>query len=323
MNLGQLASAALMALALLGPAPATAQTYPAKPIRFIVPYAPGGSTSNVARMVAQNLTEKWGQPVVVENRPGGNTVIGSEALVKSPPDGYTILLVANTHAINPSLIGNLPYDPIKDFTPVATLVTSRLVLVVHPSVGAESLAEFIARGKAKPGQFNFGSASTGGATHLAGELFSSVAGVRAIHVAYKGTAPMLTDLLGGRLQFALDTPVTSIPHVRSGRLKALAITGKARLAALPEVPTFAEAGLPEYEIDVWMAVLAPARTPLPVVASLNTEIGRILALQPVQETLLNQGMEALISSPEKLAAMINSDIAKFAAVVRNANIKLD
>lgn len=314
---------AVAVLACALPALACAQSYPAKPIRFIVPYTPGGSTSNVARLVAQHLSESVGQPVVVDNRPGGNTVIGTEGLAKSPPDGYTILLVANTHAISPSLIAKLPYDPVRDFTPVATLVTTRLVLVVHPSLTANSLHEFLALAKARPGQLNFGSASMGGATHLAGELFNSVAGVRTVHVAYKGTAPMLTDLLGGRLQFALDTPITSIPHVRAGRLRALAITGKGRLAALPEVPSFEEAGLPAYAMEVWFAVLAPARTPQPIVARLNAEINRILTLAPVRETLLNQGLETYLSTPEQLDALIRSDIDKFAGVVRAADIKLE
>lgn len=311
------------ALAWALPVLVCAQSYPAKPIRFIVPYAPGGSTSAVARLVAQHLTEALGQPVLVDNRPGGNTVIGTEALAKSPPDGHTILLVANTHAINPSLIARLPYDPVGDFTPVATLVTTRLVLVVHPDVPAQTLRDFIAFAEERPGQLNFGSASAGGATHLAGELFNSIAGVRTVHVPYKGTAPMLADLLGGRLQFALDTPITSMAHVRAGRLRALAITGKGRLAALPQVPSFEEAGLPAYEMEVWFAVLAPARTPQPAVARLNAEINRILGLAQVGETLLNQGLETYVSTPEQVDALIRSDIARFGALVRAANIKLE
>lgn len=299
------------------------QGYPNKPIRFIVPYAPGGSTSNVARLIGQKLTEAWGQQVIIDNRPGGNTVIGSEALAKSPPDGYTISLAASTHATIPHLLASLPYDPIKDFTPVATLVTTQLVLVLHPSVPANNLQEFIALAKSKPGQLNFASVGTGSSTHLAGELFNIVAGVKMQQVPYKGTAPALTDLIGGQVQLNFDTPITSIPHIKSGKLKAIAITGKTRLAALPQVPTFAEAGLPNYDFQIWMGVLAPAGTPKEIVNKLNTEIAKILTMPDMKEKLVSQGLDPLISTPDQFAALIKSDMTKFGQVIKTANIKLE
>lgn len=301
----------------------TAQTYPARPIRFIVPYAAGGSTSHVARVVAAKLTESWGQQVLVDNKPGANTVIGSEALVRSPPDGYTISLAASTHTTVPHLITNLPYDPVKDFTPVASMVTTQLVLVLNPAVPANNVREFIALAKAKPDTLNFAAVGTGSSTHLAAEVFKSVTGVRMQHVPYKGTAPALTDLIGGQIQLNFDTPVTSIPHVQSGRLKALAITGKTRLAALPDVPTFAEAGLPEYDFQIWMGVLAPAGTPRDIVDKLSAEIGRILALPDVKQQLASQGLDVTYRTADQFNALIRADLERFGKVIKAAGIKIE
>ncbi len=301
----------------------TAASYPNKPIRFIVPYAPGGSTSYVARLVAAKLTESWGQQVLVDNKPGANTVIGSEALAKSPPDGYTISLAASTHATVPHLIAKLPYDPVRDFTPVGGMVTTQLVLVLHPTVPANNLREFIALAKAKPDTLNFAAVGTGSSTHLAAEVFKSVAGVKMQHVPYKGTAPALTDLIGGQIQLNFDTPVTSIPHLQSGRLKALAITGKARLATLPDVPTFAEAGLPEYDFQLWFGVLAPAGTPKDIVDKLSAEIGRILALPDVAQQLAGQGLDVAYRTPDQFSAMIRADLERFGKVIKAAGIKVE
>jgi tripartite-type tricarboxylate transporter receptor subunit TctC len=273
----------------------TAAAYPNRPIRFIVPYAAGGSTSHVARLVAGKLTEAWGQQVNVDNRPGANTVIGSDALVRSPPDGYTISLAASTHATVPHLIASLPYDPIKDFTPVASMVTTQLVLVLHPSVPARDLKEFIALAKAKPNELNFAA----------------------------GTAPALTDLIGGQIQLNFDTPVTSIPHIQSGRLKAIAITGKSRLPALPDVPTFAEAGLPEYDVQLWFGVLAPAGTPPDIVEKLSVQIGKILAMPDVKQQLTAQGLDVSYRSPEQFGALIRVDLERFGKVIRAAGIKIE
>lgn len=299
------------------------QSYPSKPIRFIVPYAPGGSTSQVARLVATKLTESWGQPVVVDNRGGANTVIGTEAVARSAPDGYTIGLTTSTLATLPHLIATLPFDPVKDLAPVAPLISTQLVLVLHPSVPANNLKEFIALAKARPNQLNFAAVGTGSSTHLAGELFKSVTGVKMQHVAYKGTAPALTDLIGGQVQLNFDTPVTSLPHIRSGKLKPIAITGKNRLASLPDVPTFAEAGLPEYDVQLWFGVIAPAGTPRDIISKLSKEIARILALPDVKENLSLQGLEPFAASPDQFGALIRADLDKYGKVIKGAGIKIE
>lgn len=299
------------------------QSYPGKPIRFIVPYAPGGSTSHVARLVATKLTESWGQPVVVDNRGGANTVIGTEAVARSAPDGYTIGLTTSTLTTLPHLIASLPFDPVKDLAPVAPLITTQLVLVLHPSVPANNLKEFIALAKARPNQLNFAAVGTGSSTHLAGEVFKSVTGVKMQHVAYKGTAPALTDLIGGQVQLNFDTPVTSLPHIRSGKLKPIAITGKNRLASLPDVPTFAEAGLPEYDFQLWFGVIAPAGTPRDIIAKLSKEIARILALPDVKENLSLQGLEPFTASPDQFGALIRADLDKYGKVIKGAGIKIE
>ncbi|MGK2900148.1 MAG: Bug family tripartite tricarboxylate transporter substrate binding protein [Burkholderiaceae bacterium] len=302
----------------------TATNYPNKPIRFIVPYAAGGSTSQVVRLIAAKMTENWGQQVLVDNRGGANTVIGSEALVKSAPDGYTISLATSTHTTLPHLLSSLPFDPIKDFAPVAGLGTTQLVLSVHPSLPAKNLSEFIALAKAKPNQLNFGAVGTGSSTHLAAEVFMSVTGVRMTHVPYKGTALILTDLIGGQIQLTFDTPISSLPHIQSGRLRPIAITGRTRLATLPDVPTFAEAGLPEYDFQVWMGVLAPAGTPKEIVNKLSTELARILALPDVKQQLADQGLDAgAYKPPEQFAAQIRSDIDRYGKIIKAAGIKIE
>jgi tripartite-type tricarboxylate transporter receptor subunit TctC len=301
----------------------SAQNYPSKPIRFIVPYAPGGSTSHVARLVATKLTESWGQPVLVDNRGGANTVIGTEALARSAPDGYTIGLTTSSLATLPHLIASLPFDPVKDLAPVAPLIATQLVLVLHPSVPANNVKEFIALAKARPNQLNFAAVGTGSSTHLAGEVFKSVTGVKMQHVAYKGTAPALTDLIGGQIQLNFDTPVTSIPHIRSGKLKAIAITGKNRLASLPDVPTFAEAGLPEYDFQIWFGVIAPAGTPKDIISKLSTEIARVLALPDVKESLALQGLDPFNLSPDQFGALLRADLDKYGKVIKAAGIKIE
>jgi tripartite-type tricarboxylate transporter receptor subunit TctC len=299
------------------------QSYPSKPIRFIVPYAPGGSTSHVARLVATKLTESWGQPVLVDNRGGANTVIGTEAVARSAPDGYTIGLATSTLATLPHLIASLPFDPVKDLAPVASLIATQLVLVLHPSVPANNVKEFIALAKARPNQLNFAAVGTGSSTHLAGEVFKSVTGVKMQHVAYKGTAPALTDLIGGQIQLNFDTPVTSIPHIRSGKLKAIAITGKNRLASLPDVPTFAEAGLPEYDFHIWFGVIAPAGTSKDIISKLSTEIARILALPDVKESLALQGLDPFNLLPDQFGTLLKADLDKYGKVIKAAGIKIE
>ena len=311
-----------MLLAAVGSAASAQQAYPSKPIRFIVPYPPGGSTTPIARLVSQKLSETWGQPVIVDNRPGGNTIIGTDALAKSAPDGYTVGMVGNVHVLMPSLL-RAPYDPLKDFTPVATLTSNEAVLVVNPSVQANNLHELIALAKAKPGQLNHASSGTGSLAHLGIELFNTMTGTKIQNIPYKGSGQSMTDLLGGQVQLALNIPSNVIPHIRSGRLRAIAVTGNARMSALAEVPTFAEAGLPGFALRYWYAVLAPAGAPKPIVDKLSAEITRIMSVADTREKLHNQGMEAFISTPDQFGALMKADMARFAKIIKSANIKID
>jgi len=301
---------------------AAQQDYPNKPIRFIVPFPPGGSTDPIARLIGQKLTESWGQQVIVDNRPGGNTIIGTEALAKSPPDGYTMLTATSTFVISPHLVPNLPYDSFKDFSPVATLTITEMVLVLNASVPANNLQELIALAKSKPGQLNCASSGTGSANHLASEFFNLQAGIKTQHVPYKGGGPVLADLLGGIVQMAFSPPLAFLPHIKSGRLKPIAVSGETRHPSLPQVPTFAEAGLPGYSIGYWIGVLAPAGTPKAVIDKLSNEIGRILARPDTKEKIALQGMESFISTSEQYAALLKADTAKWGKVIKTANIKL-
>jgi len=307
-------------MAIAGPAVAQ-QDYPSKPIRLIVPYPPGGSNNVLARLIGQKLTESTGQPINVDNRPGGNTVIGSEALVKSPPDGYTLMLTSATHVINPNLYPNLPYDAIKDFAMVGTVASTEEVLVVHPSIPANNLREFIALAKSRPGQLNYSSSGGGNLNHLAGEMFCIMTGVTMQHIPYKGGAPALTDIIAGQVQLGFQVPVNVIAHIKSGRIKALAITGENRLASLPQVPTFAEAGLPEFEAKVWFGVFAPAGTPKGIIDKLSAEIGRILTLPDIKEKLASQGLDPYISTPDQFAALVKAEMTRYAKVIKAADIK--
>ena len=300
------------------------QPYPSKPVRIIVPFPPGGSIDPVARMMAQKLTEGWGQQVIVDNRPGANGVIGTELLAKAPPDGYTLIhLGASTHVTNALLVKNLPYDSFKDFAPIATIQRSEYVLVVHPSLPVRNLKEFIALAKARPGQINYASSGNGNLNHLAAELFNMMTGVKTHHVPYKGGGQALTDLIAGQVQMHFSVTISAIPFIKAGRLKPLAIGGESRFAALPQVPTFTEAGLPGFNLRPWQGVLAPARTPKPIVDKLATDISRIVAMPDIKEKLANLGMEPLIATPEQFAALMAADLEKSGAVVKASNIKLD
>jgi len=309
-------------LALANVATAQQQIYPSKPIRIISPYPPGGTTDILARLVGQKLNESWGQQVLVENRPGGNTIIGTEMLVKSPPDGYTLLSILTTHVIVPNLQPT-SYDPIRDFIAVATFTSTEQVLVMHPSVPVNTLQELIALAKARPGQLNFASGGSGTASHLAGELFNLMAGIRMQHIPYKGSAPATNDLVGGQVQLFFGPPIVTLPHIRSGRIKAIAIGGEARMSALPRVPTFTQAGLPGYDAKIWYGMLAPAGTPGDVINRLSSEIARILAMPDIRERLVGQGMDPFISSPDQFAALIRADFAKWGKVIKTANIRLE
>jgi len=298
--------------------------YPAKAVRFVVPYAAGGSVDPLARLFTVRLTESLGQPMIVDLRPGGNTIIGSEVVAKAAPDGYTLLVMTvQNHVINSLLIPNLPYDSVKDFAPVASVATSDYVLVLHPSVPADNLKTFIALAKSRPGQLNYGSIGSLGISQLGVELFCQMTGVKMQRVPYKGSAPALIDLASGQLQVGFNTPISAIQHIRSRRLKPIAISGERRLSALAEVPTFAEAGLPGYEMRVTFAMLAPGATPKIVIDKVSGELGRVVAMPDTQEKLAAQGMIPLYSTPEQLAAMLRGDLAKYAKVIKSANLQFE
>lgn len=298
------------------------QPYPNKPIRFVTPFAPGGATTILARMIGQKMTETWGQQVLVDNRPGGNTVIGTEAVARSPADGYTIILVSAAHVIIPQLIPT-SFDPIRDFAPVGTVAGGEFVLVLNPSVPANNVRELISLARSRPGQLNYATSGTGSATHLASELLNIAAGMQIQHIPYKGSGQILPDLLGGQVQMAFNQPVAYVPLIKAGKLKAIAVSGSNRLAALPQVPTFAESGLAGVDVNFWQGVLAPAGTPRPIVEKLSGEISRILALAETRETLVSQGTDPFISTPEQFSALLKSDLAKYGRIIKAANIKLD
>lgn len=298
------------------------QGYPNRPIRFITPYAPGGSTSVISRLVAQHLSERWGQNVIVDNRPGGSTVIGTELVARSAPDGYTMLLTPVTHTILSSLM-KTPYDPVKDFAPVATVAISPQLLVVHPSVGANSVQELIALAKARPGQLNFASAGTGGSSHLAGEVFNMLAGVKTQHVPYKGGGPATIDLIGGHVQMFYSVPLNVVSHVQAGKLKAIAVTGNARVPALPQTPTFGEAGVPGFDVKTWNGVTLPAGTPKAIINKMSAEIAAMLALPSVREKLEAIGTSTMISTPAEFATMIQTEIALYSKVIKLANLRMN
>jgi tripartite-type tricarboxylate transporter receptor subunit TctC len=298
------------------------ETYPTKPIRWIVPFVPGGSTTIIARLLGQKVTESWGQQVVVDNRGGGNTIIGSEAMVRAAPDGHTILHVTSTHTINPSLLAT-PYDPVKDFAPVATMVATETLIVTNLSVPAKNLQEFVALAKSKPGQLNFGSSGSGTSNHLALELFSILAGIKMQHIPYKGAGPAIIDLMGSRIQLFTNNAVPLIPFVKSGKIRALAISGETRLRSLPDVPTVTQAGLPGYEVKSWQGIMAPAKTPKPIIDKLSQELGRILRMPEITEILITMGADPFPGTPQQFAALIKVDLVRYAKLIKDANIKLD
>jgi tripartite-type tricarboxylate transporter receptor subunit TctC len=298
------------------------QTYPSRPIRIISPYAAGGSSSTQARLLARKLNEAWGQPVIVDDRPGGNTIIGSDAVAKAAPDGYTLLWQSSQHVITP-LLFRTPYEVLKDFAPVATFTKTEVLLVLHPSVPANTLQEFLALAKSKPGALNYATSGIGGAPHLATELFSNMTGVKLTHVPYKGVSQATTDLIGGQVQMAFQSPVASIAHVQSGKLKAIAVSGDERLSALPNVPTFAQAGLNGFDARFWFGVLAPAGTPKGIVDKLSTEIAKVLAMPDVVSFLSGQGLDPYISTPAQFAALLTAETAKYEQLIKRNNIKAE
>ena len=301
--------------------PALAQEYPVKPVRMIVPWPAGGGTDIVARVVASRLSEGFGQQVLVDNRPGAAAIIGTEVAAKSAPDGYTLLMGnLGPNAANQSLYRKLPYDCIKDFAPVSHVASAPYIAVVHPSVPARSVKEFIALARARPGKINFGSGGIGSPPHLAAELFRSMARIEMEHIAYKGGAAHTAALVGGEVDLTLNSPLEVLPHVRSGRLRAIGVGTSRRFALAPQIPTIAESGLPGYEFAVWWGVLAPAATPAGIVARVHQEVVKTLQTPSVRERLASQGAEIVASAPSEFAAFIRTEVDKWARVVREAAI---
>ena len=309
-------------LMLAGPVSAQ-QAYPTKSIRFIVPYPPGGSTDPMARLAANKLAERWGQSVVVDNRPGGSTIIGTEVVAKAAPDGYTILLASSAFVTGPSMFSRLPYNTLKDFAGVATIAKSRFVLVVGLGVPTNTLQEFIALAKSRPGKLNFASSGVGANTHLSAEMFSSLTGTKLNHIPYKGSGVLVTDLISGRVDLSFQVPITVMTYITTGRLKAIAISGDGRAPALPEVPTFGEAGLQGFNPSGWFGIVAPAASPKFAINKLSTEVAAILALPDSRDYLIKQGSEAFVSTPEQVNALIRSDVARYAKIIKDANIKVE
>jgi tripartite-type tricarboxylate transporter receptor subunit TctC len=306
-------------------APALAQqSYPNKPIRMVCPFPPGGTTDLVARLVAQKFSEAWGQQVVVDNRPGAGGVIGTEMVAQAAPDGYSILLGSiTTHAVNPALYKKLRFDPIRDFAPVSLVVSSPQLLALHPSVAAKSVKELIALAKARPGQLNYGSAGTGTSPHLTFELFKSMAAIDVVHVPYKGTGPAITDLIGGQVQMMITGVVALMPHVKSGKLRAVGVTSAKRVPALPEVPTIAESGVAGFDVSSWFGVFLPAATPRAIVMKMNREIHRILENPEVRQRLIDQGADPASNTPEEFAAYVKSEMTRWGQVVRSTGARVD
>jgi len=315
-------SGKLIALALVMTAgAASAQTYPTKAVRLVVPFLAGGSTDIVGRTVAQKLSEMWGQQAFVDNRPGGGTTIGTEMVAKAAPDGYTLLVTPAPFTINPSLLTKLPYDALTDFAPITLINTTPLVMVVNPGVPAKNVKELIALAKAKPGKLNFGSSGTGGSNHLAGELFDAMAGVKMVHIPYKGNAGALTDIVGGHLDVVYNGITSAVALIRGGKLRALAVTSLQRSAALPDVPTLDESGLKGFEAVAWNGLSAPAKTPRDVIMKINADVIKIVNSPELKERLKADGSDPVGNSPEQYAAFLRNEIAKWAKVIKFAGVK--
>ena len=297
-------------------AQAPAANYPTKQIRVIVPFPAGGPTDAIARAIGQKLNETWGQAVIVDNRPGAGGNIGTELAAKSPPDGYTLFIGTVANAINQSLFARLPFDFVRDFAPVTQNYVTGLILAVHPSLPVTSVRELIALAKARPGELSYSSSGVGGTPHLSGELFNSMAGVKMVHVPYKGSAPAMADLLGGHVQLTFDNMLSVLPQVKAGKLRGLAVTLTARSPLAPELPTIAESGLTGFEVKSWNGVVVPTGTPKEIIARLNTEIVRILRQPELREKFLVQGVELVPTTPEEFGAFIKQDIAKWAKVIQ-------
>ena len=299
------------------------ESYPSKPIRIVVGYSAGGGNDLIVRVMAPRMSEGLGQPIIIENKPGAQAIIASEYVAKASPDGYTLLMMSNTHTVNESLIAKKPFELMRDFAPVAPVNYSDLVLVVHPSVPANSLKELIALSKAKPGGLNYASSGPGTPYHMAGELFKAMAGVDIVHVPYKGSSGARTDILGGQVQMMFDAITTMAPNVRAGKLRAFGTTGKARSPVLPEIPTVSEAGVPGYEAVIWLGLMAPAATPKPILEKLNAEIRKVVNSADVKDAWAKQGAAPMSMSTDEFGQYIREDIAKWAKIVKMSGAKVD
>lgn len=304
-------------------APAWGQGYPSRPVKIIVPFAAGGPADIYARVIAQRLQEPFGQAFIVEDRPGGGSVVGTDAAAKSAPDGQTLLMMSNTHTVNESLLPNKPFALMRDFVPVVPVNYSDLVMVVHPSVPANTLKEFLDLLKAKPDALNYASSGPGTPYHMAGELFKAMAEVRIVHVPYKGSSGARTDILGGQVQMMFDAITTMAPNVRAGKVKALGTTGKVRSNVLPDVPTVSEAGVPGYETVIWLGIMAPAGTPQPIVERLNAEITKVVTSPDIRDAWSKQGATAMSMTPAEFGRFMQDDIAKWARIVKISGAKVD
>jgi tripartite-type tricarboxylate transporter receptor subunit TctC len=309
-----------MAAAALGAASAPAQNYPSRTVRIVVPYAAGGNTDFTARVIATKLAEAFGQQVIVDNRPGGATNIGTEVVAKAAPDGYTMLMGGASNAINMSLFAKPPYNTLRDFTPIILCVKGANVLTAHPSVPAKNLKELIALARAQPGKLNFASSGIGSSNQMAGELFKVMAKINIVHVPYKGNAPAMTDTLAGHVELMFSGVTLIVPHVQSGRLRAIAIGSLQRFPALPQVPTFDESGVKGYEATTWFGLLAPARVPREIVARWNAEVGKVLASSEVRERFVHEGQEPSGGSPEEFGQFIRAETDKYAKVIKAAGV---
>ncbi len=314
---------ALSAVAATFASPTLAQNYPARPVKIIVPFAAGGPADNFARFMGQRLGDALGQPFVVDNRPGGGSVIGTDAAAKAAPDGYTLLMMSNTHTVNETLIANKPFNLMRDFVAVAPVNSSDLVLVAHPSLKANTLKELVALAKSQPGKLNYASSGPGTPYHMAGELFKSLAGVYLVHIPYRGSTGARTDVIGGQVDMMFDAVTTMTEQVKAGKVKAIATSGRVRSDVLPDVPTLAEAGVPGFDATIWLGLMAPKGTPKAVVDKLNEAVSKIVSQPEVKQLWAKQGAVPIVLSAEAFDKYARDDIAKWARVIQTAGIKAD
>jgi tripartite-type tricarboxylate transporter receptor subunit TctC len=323
MKAGSAIRAVLAAAAIVAMTPAAAQAqYPGKLVRIVVGYPPGGPTDLLARTVALKLAEFWGQQVIIDNRPGASGLIGAEFTVRAAPDGHTLLMVPVTYAVVPSMLARMPFDAEKDLAPVAQVASAPFILVVHPTLPVKTVKDLVALARSRPGQLNYASASPGGMPHLAGELFNGMAGVKMVHIPYKGAAPATIDLVGGQVSLMFNNMLSAMPHVKSGRLRAVAVTSAKRSGAVPELPTIAET-LPGYEASGWYGAFAPATTPRDLIAKINGDMNRAMRLPDVAQRLAGDGVEAVGTTPEQFGAYLRQEIAKWDKVVKASGAKMD